>query len=157
MLQGVTTDPAVPVSLICLHRDNWPPQGVVSVHSSGISLAVCYDHAVSVLCVRRLSTDEQVSRVSAGLSAVQTAWDPNIGHYLAGIRASAVSVLDRDGVQVASWVPVRRQGASPSGLPVLRALSVAWIGKQRLAVKCGVGSEQNGVWPALLLTILEFQ
>ena len=140
------------ISFDCMHLDDWPAQGSVSLISSGLSLAVCHEHTVSVSCVRRWSTDQQVSWVSAGLG--QAAWEPTFGHYLAGIRASAVVVLDRDGAQVAHWAPVRRQGPSPSGLPVLRALSVVWIGSQRLAVKCAVGSGQAGAWPALVFSIL---
>ena len=144
-----------PLTVSTLHTDRWGPAGSVSLHTAGSSLALCYNHAVSVTCVRECSAVKVATWVAEGMRNV--AWEPIFGHYLAGVRAGTVVILDRAGTQFASWTPVRKQGPSPGGPSVLWALSVACIGSQRLAVKCGVGSELNGMWPALLFSVLECQ
>ena len=147
-------------SMALVHYGCWAHTDDQAVHiqGAGPSLALVYEQAVCVSPdYRDLRTPPYDRAYWAASGLREAVWEPVWGHFLAGVSAGAVVVLDRAGSHFASWTPVRRQGPSPSGLPVLQALSVAWIGSQRLAVKCGVGSEQNGVWPALLLSTLEFE
>ena len=149
-------DPAA-ITLRPIHEHSQPVVGAVSLHCTGPSMALSCDTQVSVLCHRRLGGNMLAQDRWSAEGLVQVAWEPVFGHFLAGIMASAVVVLDRDGAQVAFWVPARMPGGSFSKERALKALSVSWIGSKRLAVKCGVGSSKNGVWPALLWSTLEFQ
>ena len=134
--------------------------GPCLLNCAGSSLALDYDQTLTVFTSRR---QQSLSWSRSGV--VQAVWDPSFGQYLAVVEAGGLRmvILDRNGATLEWWTPrvhqqSIREACSSSGYPVLQALSVAWIGTQnlKLAVTCGAGFGKDGVWPAVLVTLLDF-
>ena len=158
---GLTVGQPVPESsevpeLARMHGVRWDGQSRVTVRQVQNSTALCYSQGAMGVVVTSSKT-----HVWPAKGLMSPVWSPGHlpGYFLAGIRSSEVVVLDREGTTVANWQPVRRQGGSSSGLSVVQPLRVKWVGagRQQLAVSSGLGRMQDGVWPAVLVTLLDFQ
>ena len=92
-------------------------ENVIQVRQGRFTTAVWF--GLGVLGFVRDSSGELTSWQVPRLR--QPVWSPGhlAGYFLAGLQGTTVVVLDAYGKIVATWQPVRRQGASPSGLPVL--------------------------------------
>ena len=84
-------------------------------------------------------------------------WSRHDGHFVAGVlKTDTAIVLDRTGTTVATWAPARLPGAPDA--QQLHPVDVCWVGSdcQHLAVQCGVGDQEHGIWPGVLFTLLKF-